>query len=99
MLKELIKNNLKIELSKTQIFKQKIEFLGFEINKYGYSRSNKNLPIVYSLVKPKYKNGVKSLLGLYNYFRTLINNYAEIVNPLVELTKGNRNFKWIDETE
>lgn len=37
ILKELIKHNLTIEPSKTQICKQKIEFQGFKINKYGYS--------------------------------------------------------------
>lgn len=99
VLETLIDHNLTVEPSKVQICKPEIEFLGFKVNKNGYAPSEKNVGKVQRLTRPKNKKGVKSLLGLANYFRTLIQNYADIVNPLVELTKQNVKFKWTEETE
>lgn len=48
---------------------------------------------------PKNKRGIESLLGLVNYFISLIQNYADIVYPLVELTKDKVKFKWSEEAE
>lgn len=99
ILKIFIDNNLTIEPSKLQICMQNIEFLGFNINKEGYSPSKRNLHKIKELTRPKNKRGVKSLLGLANYFRALIKDYAEIVDPLVNLTKEKAKFKWSEVEE
>lgn len=99
VLQTLINHNLTIEPSKMQICKTDIEFLGFQLNQLGYSPAKKNIDKIKNLIRPKTKKGVKSLLGLANYFRTLIRNYAEIVHPLVELTKEKIKFKWGEEQE
>nr|XP_042908182.1 uncharacterized protein LOC122271326 [Parasteatoda tepidariorum] len=36
---------------------------------------------------PKTKSALKSALGLFNYYRNYIKNYAEIAKPLTDLTK------------
>lgn len=82
-----------------QICKDHIEFLGLQIHKDDYSPSTRNIGKIKSLVRPKTKKGVRSLLGLANYFRALIPKYTEIVNPLVNLTKDKINFKWDKDTE
>lgn len=99
VLQTFINNNITVEPSKAQICKEEIEFLGFKVNKNGYAPSDRNVGKIQRLVRPKNKRGVKSLLGLANYFRTLIHNYAEIVNPLVEMTKDSARFKWTKEAD
>lgn len=99
ILQTLIDHNLTVEPSKMQICQEQIEFLGYKINKQGYSPSSKNIEKIQKLARPKNKKGVKSLLGLSNYFRSLIRNYSEIVNPLVELTKEKSKFQWNENTE
>lgn len=99
VLKTLIENNLTIDPAKMQICLEEIEFLGFSVNEKGYSPSKKNLNKIQSLVRPKNKKAVKSLLGLANYFRSLIKNYSTIVDPLINLTKDNVKFTWDEKAE
>lgn len=99
VLQKLIDTNLTIEPKKMQICKQEIEFLGFRVHEDGYSPSKKNIEKIQKLARPKTKKGVKSLLGLANYFRSLIHKYSEIVDPLVQLTKEKVKFNWTEEAE
>lgn len=99
VLQTLIQNNLTVEPSKMQVCKTEIEFLGYKVNENGYSPSNKNIDKIEKLARPKNKKGVKSLLGLANYFRSLIHRYSEIVDPLVELTKEKVKFHWSEAAE
>lgn len=69
LLKTLIDHNLTTEPFKMRISKKEIEFLGFQINQFGYSPAKKNIDKIQNLVCPKTKKGVRSLLGLANYFR------------------------------
>lgn len=99
VLQTLIDHNLTVERSDVQICRQEIEFLVFKVNKNGYSPPEKNVKKVQRLARPKEKSRVKSLLGLANYFRSLTQNYADIVNPLVELTKDKVKLIWLEEAE
>lgn len=99
VLKKLIDTNLTIEPRKMQICKHEIEFLGFRVHENGYSPSKKNIEKIQNLARPKNKKGVKSLLGMANYFRSLIHKYSEIVDPLVQMTKEKVKFNWNEEAE
>ncbi len=37
---------------------------------------------------------VRSFLGLLNYYRRFINNYTDLANPLLQLTKKDAPFVW-----
>lgn len=82
-----------------QICKNNIEFLGFQLNDMEYPLSKKNIDKIQSLFRPKCKESVRFLLGLANYFRSLIHKYSDILNLLVELTKDKIKFKWSAEAE
>lgn len=99
VLKVFIQHNLTVEPSKIQLCMQEIEFLGFTLHSEGYSPSKRNIDKIQNLVRPTNKKGVKSLLGLSNYFRSLIKDYSKIVDPLIELTKEKVKFKWSDREE
>ena len=43
--------------------------------------------------KPKTPRDIRSFLGLVNYYRRHIANFAQIAKPLTELTKKDE-FKW-----
>ena len=42
---------------------------------------------------PRNRREVQSFLGLANYYREFIINYAAKAKPLIELTKANRTFE------
>lgn len=90
----LEKFNLTLDPAKMQICKNKITYLGFQLDKNGYSPSEENVQKVSKFPIPKNVKEVQSYLGMLNYFRHLIFNFAELAQPIVNLTKKNSEFIW-----
>ncbi|GBM36071.1 Retrovirus-related Pol polyprotein from transposon 17.6 [Araneus ventricosus] len=95
----LIKFNLTFDPSKLQLCKPEITYLGFDLNANGFSPSEQNVNKVTNFPRPKNLKQVQMFLGMLNYFRGLIYEYAGIVEPLVKLTKKNTPFVWSVECE
>ncbi|GBM17882.1 Transposon Tf2-9 polyprotein, partial [Araneus ventricosus] len=95
----LIKFNLTLDPAKLQLCKSEITYLGFYLNANGFSPSEQNVNKVTNFPRPKNLKQVQMFLGMLNYFRGLIYDYAGIVEPLVKLTKKNTPFVWSVECE
>lgn len=95
----LQKYNLTIDPSKVQLFKNKIDVLGYEVSEKGIRPADANVKKIKEFKRPTSIKQVKSLLGLLNFFRHLIKDYATKVKPLIALTKQNVKFKWTEDTE
>ncbi|GBM19764.1 Transposon Tf2-8 polyprotein [Araneus ventricosus] len=95
----LTKFNLTLDPSKLQLCKPEITYLGFDLNANGFSPSEQNVNKVTNFPRPKNLKQVQMFLGMLNYFRGLIYDYAGIVEPLVKLTKKNTPFVWSVECE
>ncbi len=52
-----------------------------------------------NLCTPKDKSGIRSILGLGNYYKRFIKIYCVITAPLQELLKKSVHFRWGDEQE
>ncbi len=52
-----------------------------------------------NLSAPKDKGGIRSILGLENYYKRFIKSYCVITAPLQELLKKSVHFKWDDKQE
>ena len=48
---------------------------------------------------PKTVHDVRGILGLGSYYRCFIRNFSERVQPLVNLTKKDKPFKWTEECQ
>lgn len=86
--------NLTLDPAKLQLFQTQINYLGYTLDKNGFCPSQSNINKVNEFPTPKSLKEVKTFLGMTNYFRHLIHNYAEIVQPLVNLTKKDTKFFW-----
>ncbi|GBN21322.1 Transposon Tf2-9 polyprotein, partial [Araneus ventricosus] len=95
----LTKFNLTLDPAKLQLCKPEIIYLGFDLNANGFSPSEQNVNKVTNFPRPKNLKQVQMFLGMLNYFRGLIYDYAGIVEPLVKLTKKNTPFVWSVECE
>ncbi|GBN54159.1 Retrovirus-related Pol polyprotein from transposon 17.6 [Araneus ventricosus] len=95
----IIKFNLTLDPAKLQLCKPEITYLGFDLNANGFSPSEQNVNKVTNFPSPKNLKHVQMFLGMQNYFRGLIYDYAGIVEPLVKLTKKNTPFVWSVECE
>jgi len=59
----------------------------------------KKIAIVHNYPRPKRVKNVRAFLGLTNYFRKYIPNYANVCYSLYRLLKADIKFIWSDEAE
>ncbi|XP_077551257.1 uncharacterized protein LOC144164889 [Haemaphysalis longicornis] len=84
--------NLTIKPSKCEIGEHSITFLGHRIGGFQVKPMLQTLEKILGSKRPETKRALQSFLGLANYYRKFIPNYAAISKPLTDLTKkGQRN--------
>ena len=78
---------MKLKLVKCNFFKKQVEFLGRVVNENGYTMSDKSVQAVRELAKlsPKNVGQVRQLLGLMNYHRRSIQDFAKLAKPISDL--------------
>ncbi len=76
-----------------------IAFLGHVVSEDGIVTDPANREKICNLSEPKDKSGIRSILGLRNYYKRFIKSYCVITAPLQELLKNSVHFTWGDEQE
>lgn len=79
--------NLRIRLSKCCFFQTKLNLLGHTISNKGIAIDNRKLSAVSDWPLPSTGKQIEQYLGLINYFRDFIPNYATVAAPLECLRK------------
>jgi hypothetical protein len=70
--------------------------LGHVLNGEGIQPDSKKIKAIKEWEVPKTQKGVRSFLGLANYYRKFIKNFSKIAAPLSNLlTKENKVLGWI----
>ena len=90
----LEKANLTLKLSKCQFAVQRVKYLGHVLSTEGISPDPEKLNIVQNWSPPKNPKQVRQFLGLTNYYRRFVPNYANIAKPLHNLTKKEQPWHW-----
>ena len=78
----------------------KVEYCGREISKLGLSMSTKKCQTINNFPEPTVAKGLKSFLGMVNYFRDFVKNHSDIVRPLQDLIpqyKRSNIIVWTEE--
>ncbi|CAB1102857.1 unnamed protein product [Ectocarpus sp. CCAP 1310/34] len=78
---------LTLKPSKISFGPKSIEYLGHIISAEGISVGKDRIKAVQNLPTPRCLKDLRSVLGVVNFVRRFIPDYAEITNPLVELTR------------
>ena len=97
VLQKLNKANLKLKIQKCRLFTERVPFLGFQLTSKGLTMDNDRQSVIRNLPNPTSKKEVMALLGLTNYYRQFVRNYADITRPLCDLLRKGSNFKWTDK--
>ena len=86
--------NIKIKTSKCNIASDNLMFLGYRITSEGVCIDDSRIKSLKNYPKPTKAKNVKEFLGLTGYYRQFIQHYADIVDPLNNLTRKNVKFIW-----
>lgn len=83
----LKQHRMTIAPNKLNLVKNEIQFLGYNITNSKITPTKANICKIRNIKEPKTKKDVRALLGLCNFYRKFIPNYAQLIQPLVEFTK------------
>ena len=94
VLKRLRAAGLQLQPKKCCLCAQKVEFLGHIVSPAGVSTDPKKIEKVANWPALTSKREVQQFLGLANYYRRFIADFARISRPLHKLTEKNMKFEW-----
>ena len=96
MLLRFRQHKLKLKPKKRVLFQKQVNFLGRIVSENKIKLSNTDIKAVLDWPIPQSTREVEQILGLVNYHRTFIKNFARIAVPLYKLT-GKNPFVWSGE--
>jgi hypothetical protein len=85
---------LQLKMSKCSFMQTHVDLLGFRIGADGIAPLEEKVRAISDLPPPKNVKAVRSFLGLANYYRQCVQNYAKIAEPIVALTRKGVPFEW-----
>jgi len=92
VLKQLEENDLYVKPEKCVWKVRKIGFLGVIIGPNGIEIEKEKVDGVLSWLEPKNAKDIRKFLGLANYYRRFIKDFAQIARPINMLTR--KDVKW-----
>src|SRR6266481_663998 len=94
----LIQHQLVLKPSKCVLGSKQIEFVGYIIDTEGVRMNPKKIEVMKQLRPPRNVSEVRSVLGLFGFYRKFIEKYAHKTQPLTKLLRKEAIFEWT-ETE
>ena len=88
VLKRLREYNLTLNPDKAKIGLTQLEYVGRVISEQGVVMSDEKIRKVVEFPLPSTPKQLKQFLGLVNYFRAHVKNFAQTATPLYALTEG-----------
>ena len=88
-IQKLTDANLTLNLNKCKFGYKKIHVLGHYLSAEGIELDEKKIKCALEINEPKTGKDIQSFLGLTNFFRDFIPNYAKVTKPLDELRHCN----------
>jgi len=92
--KRLRDANLRLNPKKCKFAKQELEYLGHIVTPQGIKPCPSKIKAIESYPVPKNVKQLRSFLGLANYYRRFIKDFAKVAHPLNQLTKKFVKFDW-----
>ena len=99
ILKRLEENDLYIKLEKCIQKARRIGFLGIVIGPNRIEMEKEKVDGVLSWPEPKNVKDIRKFLGLANYYRRFIKDFAQVTRPMNMLTRKDVKWKWGSEQQ
>jgi hypothetical protein len=99
VLQTLRENQFYANPKKCDFMKEEISFLGHQVSANGLKVDPEKVRAVADWRVPKDVHGVRSFLGLANYFRRFLQSHSKMVVPLTNLTRKDKCWEWTEECQ
>jgi len=99
VLKRLKENDLFVKPEKCKWKVREVEFLGVVIGPRGVEMQKEKVEEVLNWPAPRNVKEMQKFLGLANYYRRFIKDFAKMATPLHVLVRKEQNEKWEKEQE
>ncbi len=96
VLNQLTTAGAKIALHKGQWCKTKVNYVGLLVGRNAIEPQSNRTQAIQSIKTPTNISELRSFLGVCNYSRQFIENYADIAQPLTSLLKKDEPFVWTE---
>ena len=91
--------NLRLKPSKCNFACPQVKYLGHVVSPEGIAPDDDKISAVRDFPRPHNVKTVRSFLGLANYYRRFIKDFAKIASPLNQLLRKDHKFVWTDSCE
>jgi len=99
VLKRLEENDLYVKPKKCAWKVQKVNFLGVVMGEGKIEMEEDKVVEVLNWPIPKTVRDVRKFLGLANYYRRFVKDFAKLAQPLNNLTRKKEKWRWGDEQQ
>jgi len=89
--------NVKLNPVKCHFARKEVLYLGHVVTPNGIKPNPAKISVVKEFPIPKNLKELRNFLGLANYYRKFVKDFAKIANPLHELTRKGVKFHWTDD--
>ena len=90
---------LQLKAKKCTFMQTKVAFLGHIVGRTGLACDPEKLSAVRNWHEPNRVKAVRQFVGFVGYYRRFVNNFAELADPLVALTRKGVPFVWGSEQQ
>ncbi|MEE4246960.1 MAG: pol polyprotein, partial [Kangiellaceae bacterium] len=97
VLTRLIDANLKLKPAKCRLAMNELNVLGYRVSAEGVSVDDSKFDAVRNWPVPADAKQVRGFLGLASYYRRFVPKFAELSEPLRQLTRPTVRFEWSEE--
>eukprot|EP01116_Phalansterium_solitarium_P002845 TRINITY_DN1315_c0_g1_i11.p1 TRINITY_DN1315_c0_g1~~TRINITY_DN1315_c0_g1_i11.p1 ORF type:complete len:1297 (+),score=256.42 TRINITY_DN1315_c0_g1_i11:351-3893(+) len=94
VLQRLRDHKLFAKLSKCEFFRDSVEFLGHRVAADSILPMHGKVCAVTEWPVPRNVNELRGFLGLANYYRRFVKQFADVASPLTDLLRADRRFDW-----
>ena len=99
VLTRLREAGLKLRAANTQLARKELKFLGFRVTSEGIKADSRICEDVKNFPQPKTVKQPRGFLGLAQFYKRFIKDYAKIAKPLNNLLKKGERFAWSEECD
>jgi hypothetical protein len=98
-LKQLHEAGIRLKKSKAKIAYDSVKYLGFIISHNTYQPDPAKIDAILHLPRPSNLKALRRFMGMCGFYQQFIRDYAQLLQPLLNLTKKDAPWIWTDVHE